>query len=181
MASQVHRLFFALKPDAAAAEAIARTVEMLQATQRIRGRWLPPAKLHLTVQFLGDLTAPDAIVQRARSAAESLRIAPFEFTFDRVASFSRRLNSPCVLRCAPGSEASLQELARELAVLLSAAGLGEYLETRPYVPHLTIAYAQNALPEPIAIEPIIWQACAIGLVDSHGGQHAQIDSWPLRP
>jgi len=174
-----HRLFFALRPDAAVLDWIVRAAAELKETQRLRGRWLDPAKLHLTVQFLGDFAAIDDIVQRARNAVANLRVADFEFTIDRVESFPRRVNPPCVLRCTPESQVLLEVLSRELGVALSAAGLGEYVETRPYMPHLTIAYAQSTLPEPIAIEPIVWHAHAISLVDSHAGQHAQIDSWPL--
>ena len=180
MAVRVHRLFFALHPDAAALDAVGRAVEKAKTAHDIRGRWLAPEKLHVTLQFLGDFINAGEIVSRASSAATSLRVAPFEFTLDRIATLPRRFHPPCVLRCAPGSETPLQELVRELGAALRLAGLGEHLETRPYVPHLTIAYAQSALPEPIAIEPIVWRACAVGLVDSHGGQHAQIGSWPLR-
>ena len=180
MPSQVHRLFFALRPDPAERGEIARAAAGLKAVQHIRGHWLDLAKLHLTVQFLGDFLSTDEIVRQATGAAASLHVAPFEFTLDRVATFPRRFHPPCVLRCAPESEAPLQELARELGTALRTAGLGAHLETRPYVPHLTIAYARSGLPEPIAIEPIIWRAWAIDLVDSHGGQHVQIGRWPLR-
>lgn len=180
MPAQAHRLFFALRPDTATLAAIVRSTEKIRAALAIRGRWLTREKLHMTVQFLGDFTAADDIVRRAEIAAASLHVAPFAFALDRVASFSRRVNPPCVLRCATESEASLQGLTRALGAALREAGLGEYLETRPYVPHLTIAYAQCVLAEPVAIEPIIWHARAIGLIDSHGGQHAQIGTWPLR-
>jgi len=178
--ARVHRLFFALHPDAAALDAVGRAIEKAKTAPDIRGRWLAPEKLHVTLQFLGDFVSADAIVSRARGAAANLRVAPFEFTFDRVATLPRRFHPPCVLRCAPGSEAPLQELSRELGAALRAAGLGEYVEARPYVPHLTIAYAQSALPEPIAIEPIVCHARTICLIDSHGGQHVQIGDWPLR-
>lgn len=180
MAARVHRLFFALQPDAAALGAVARVVEQAKTVHDIRGRWLAPEKLHVTVQFLGDFTSADEIASRAGRAAGALRVAPFDFTFDRLATFPRRFQPPCILRCAPGSEATLQELARELGTALRAAGLGEYVETRLYVPHLTIAYAQSALPEPLTIEPIVWRARAVCLIDSHGGQHVQIGDWPLR-
>jgi len=180
MPSHVHRLFFALRPDDVVREQIVRTAAELKDAQQIRGRWLDPAKLHMTVQFLGDFINADEVVPRAIRAATSLHVAPFEFALDRAASFSRHSNSPCVLCCAPESEAPLQELARELRTLLSAAGLGEYLEMRPYVPHLTIAYARSAIAEPIPIAPIVWLPRAIALIDSHDGPHAQIGTWPLR-
>ena len=180
MTSEFHRLFFALRPDDVVLAAIERAAERLKAMQRVRGRWLHPAKLHMTVQFLGDFAGTDEIEQQATEAAATLRVMPFGFTLDHAASFPRRFNSPCVLRCAAESEAPLQALSRELATALNAAGLGEHLETRPYVPHLTLAYTDSALPGRIAIEPIVWRVSDICLMDSHAGQHTPIGAWPLR-
>ena len=50
------------------------------------------------------------------------------------------------------------------------------------MPHLTIAYAEKALPAPVAIERVVWKVSAFALMDSRVGQsvHDQIESWPLR-
>lgn len=180
MRAQNHRLFFALRPDAELLEKIARATQDLQASQLIHGRWLEPEKLHLTAQFLGDFLSPDEVIARAREGAGTVRCAPFEFVLDRVETFPRRFNLPCVLRCAPPSEESLREFARELADALAAAGLGEHLETRAYVPHLTIAYVDRELPKPMAIAPIRGQLCDFRLIDSSGGAYREIARWPLR-
>jgi 2'-5' RNA ligase len=58
---------------------------------------------------------------------------------------------------------------RELGAALQLVGLGGHLEQRPFVPHVTIARG-TALAKPIAIAPIIWEACAFELVDSLVGQ-----------
>jgi 2'-5' RNA ligase len=180
MPAQIHRLFFALRPDAALLEDIERATRKLKAACHVRGRWLKPEKLHVTVQFLGDFPAVDGVVARACEGAVNVRCAPFEFTLDRVDTFPRRFNPPCVLRCAPASEEPLQVFARELANALAAAGLAEHLETRAYVPHLTVAYADSELPKPMEIAPICWQAHDFYLVDSSGGAHHAIARWPLR-
>jgi 2'-5' RNA ligase len=87
-----------------------------------------------------------------------------------------------VLGCAAQSEQHLRSFQCELGQALHAAGLGEHLEKRPYVPHLTIAYAEDVLAQPIAISPIVWKAGAFALMDSLVGQstHAEIEHWPLR-
>ena len=148
----------------------------------IRGRWLAEEKLHLTLQFLGDFAAAEEIVKCAIGAAESLRAAPFEFMLDRAETFPRRFNPPCVLRCSETSAAPLRALSQRLGDALGAAGLAEHLETRPYVPHVTVAYAERALHEGIAVGPIVWPTHEFALIDSLVGTsvHNEIARWPLR-
>jgi 2'-5' RNA ligase len=175
-----HRLFFALRPDAAVLDAIGRAAAEIKAAQNIRGRWLDAAKLHLTVQFLGDFASTDEIAGRAALAAAKLRFPPFEFVLDRAETFARRFSPPCVLRCAAASTEPLLMFARELGSALAAAGLSEFLQTREYVPHVTIAYAKSQLHEAVAIAPIGWCAQDFCLIDSVGGTHHEIGRWPLR-
>ena len=182
MQRQIHRLFFALRPEAQLLSTIESAVATVRTAATLRGRWQAAEKLHLTLRFLGDFAVADDIVRRAIGAAEGIRFAPFEFALDRVESFPRRFNAPCVLRCSNESAAPLHALARELAGALSTAGLAEHHETRPYVPHVTIAYAECALSEPIVIQPIVWHARDFVLVDSRVGTsvHAEMARWPLR-
>ena len=143
MRAQNHRLFFALRPDAALLEKIAHATQELQTARHIHGRWLQPEKLHVTVQFLGDFLAADEVIALACEGAVNVRCAPFAFVLDRAEAFPRRFNPPCVLRCAAGSEKPLQKFAHELSDALAAAGLAEHLETRAYAPHVTVAYVDR--------------------------------------
>jgi len=181
MGTQVHRLFFALLPDAALSAEIERSVVAIKAGGLVHGHWVKASKRHLTLQFLGDFFDPDDAIARSRRAGASVRRAPFEFTLNRAATFPRRFNPPCVLRCAVESESDLRSFQAELGMALRVAGLGEHLQRQPYLPHLTIAYAKSALADS-AIEPIIWKADSFALMDSHVGQstHEQIERWPLR-
>ena len=180
MPEQIHRLFFALRPDTTLLGEIARSVQALKAAGDVRGRWLPPQKLHMTVQFLGDFALADDIARRASHAAAGLHFAAFEFVLDRAQTFPRKFNPPCVLRSDENSEATLQHFAHELGAALAAAGLAEFLESRAYVPHVTIAYAERELPNPIALVPILWRAQEFCLIDSIGGTHKEIARWPLQ-
>jgi len=181
MRAQVHRLFFALKPDTATAAAIARAAEQVKATKLVHGRWPRGDKHHLTLHFLGDHAPfPDDVVARARAAAAQVVCAPFSFVLDHATSFGDRREAPCVLRCAPGSEQPLQMFHRELEAALQHVGLGEHLEHRPFAPHVTIARG-TALAKPVAVAPIVWQACAFALVDSLVGKsiYDELGQWPL--
>jgi len=179
MPAQIHRLFFALRPDATLLAEIERSVQALKTSGCVRGRWLQPEKLHMTVQFLGDFAVADDIARLASHAAAGLHFAAFEFVLDRAETFPRKFNPPCVLRCAENAEAALQHFAHELGAALAAAGLAEFLESRAYVPHVTIAYAERELPKPVALAPILWRAQEFCLIDSVGGAHNEIARWPL--
>jgi 2'-5' RNA ligase len=181
MRPQLHRLFFALRPGATLVHEIERAAEVVKAPNLVRGKWLKAPKFHVTVHFLGDFLEPADVIARASNAGANVRFAPFEFVLDRAASLPRRFNPPCVLRCTPDSEEILHSFWRELGNALSAAGLRERLERR-FIPHLTIAYANDALTEPIKLEPIVWKASDFSLMDSPVGQstHSEIGRWDLR-
>ena len=177
----IHRLFFALRPDAIVMGEIERAAETVKGAQLIRGTWLKAPKFHLTLHFLGDYaTLPTEVIERAKVAAADVKSVAFEFSLNRAASFRGRRQSPCVLRCAPAADVALQSFWRELGDAAIAAGLGEHLERR-FTPHVTIAYGDKELPEPIMISPIVWPVREFVLIDSHVGQsnHEILDHWPL--
>ncbi|MDR3385978.1 MAG: RNA 2',3'-cyclic phosphodiesterase [Rudaea sp.] len=183
MNRQTHRLFFALLPDPPLVPALAQVADNIKAMKLIRASWVAASKYHITLHFLGDFPAlPPDIVDRAKAAASSLRHAPFDFVLGNVASFRGRLQSPCVLRCARDSDVALQSFWSELGHTLIEQGLGGNLERR-FTPHVTIAYADKTLPEPIAIQPIVWTASSFVLVESLVGKsiHNRLQTWPLDP
>jgi 2'-5' RNA ligase len=174
---QMHRLFFAIFPDAPALAALGRIAAQLKTDKALRGRWMAPAKYHVTARFLGDHADPaDAIIERAKAAAAQVHVAPFDITFDRVVTFRGRHQSPCVVRCTSESDAAIEPLWRGLGVALSE--LREEPAGR-FLPHLTIAYADRVLDEPIAIERVVTPIKEFALVDSHDSQHEVLARWPL--
>jgi len=182
MSEPIHRLFFALRPDPAVARAIECAAASIRASGRVRGRWVQPSKHHLTVHFLGTHAGrPADLIERARAAAQHVRIAPFQIELERVETFGARRQTPCVLRCSSRSDRSLEMLRGMLGEALAAAGLARWLEQR-FTPHVTIAYIEAGLSEPIAIAPIAWDVQGFALIESHGAaaQHEVLDQWPLR-
>lgn len=164
-----HRLFLALVPDADALDAIERAAAGLRDARVIHGRWVAKARYHMTLRFLGSFSAiPAGAVRRARAVVAALRFAPFEFTFDRIVSFRGRFQSPCVLRCTRESEQTLSALRERIG---AALGPGEHGEdaARPFMPHLTVAYADKALADAVPIEPITSRARELVLFASHPG------------
>jgi 2'-5' RNA ligase len=183
MPGQTHRLFFALLPDARVAGEIETAAAAIKGSGRIRGRWVKPSKYHLTVQFLGDHTTHAVrIIEQARTAAGNVRLAGFDVVLDRVETFGGQRRSPCLMRCTPASDRSTGSLRSALGDTLAGAGLSELLEDR-FTPHVTIAYVDENLDAPIAVQPVCWHVGAFALVDSHVGEsrHEVLDRWCLSP
>lgn len=176
----MHRLFFATVPDAPARAAIERLAVGICEAGSIRGRRIAPDHYHMTLAFLGDHHETEAVALRehACAAAGAMQFNAFGVALDRIATFAGRFRMPCVLRCAPASEAAATETAGRLGAQLARNGVAA-ADGRRFVPHLTIAYADRVLDAPIAIDPVVWQANELQLVDSHGGRHDIVGRWPL--
>jgi 2'-5' RNA ligase len=72
-------------------------------------------------------------------------------------------------------------LRSKLTDALAGTRLAEWLERR-FTPHVTIAYVDGSLDEPIEIPPIVWRVQDFALVESQGvsASHEVLDQWPLR-
>jgi len=181
MSASIHRLFFALRPDADAGREIESTVAAIKTGGRVRGRWVQPSKHHLTLHFLGSHAArPLDLIERARAAAQRVRLAPFEIELVRVETFGARGQAPCIVRCSAQSERSLQVLRAKLGDALIEGGLEAWLEQR-FTPHVTIAYVDGRLVGSIEIPAIVWRVREFALVESHGAtvRHEVLDQWAL--
>ncbi|RQP23456.1 RNA 2',3'-cyclic phosphodiesterase [Piscinibacter terrae] len=174
-----HALFFAVKPDAAAAAKLLALGRRLREHHGLKGRLFDAARLHVTLHFFGRFPAlDDALVQGLCRGADEVRAEPFALRFDHVGSFARPSNAPLVMRTgdgAPGAKA----LHQHLAAALVHHGVGTRPERR-FVPHLTLLYDDKSLPE-LEVDPIEWTANTFDLVHSESGQgHRVLRQWPLR-
>jgi RNA 2',3'-cyclic 3'-phosphodiesterase len=166
------RLFFALWPDAAAAEALDRLAAQLQS--RAGGRATPRAKIHLTLAFLGDVP-PDRADDLVR-AADTVKEKPFEVVLDRIGSFRHArvawVGAESPAPALVSAEATLREALR-------SRGFG--LEERPFTPHVTLVRKTERSLARAAIEPIAWTAAEIALVrsDTGKGTYTTMATWAL--
>lgn len=177
-------LFFALRPDAAAAARAEALAQQLAPQAGVSARADRTARFHVTLfhvgHFVGDI--PAVTLAMARQTAQALQAAPFEVRFDRVATFSGKPgNLPLVLRGAEPCEGLMRFQAR-LDDALLRAGLCHGERHAQFTPHLTLLYARHAVPEQ-AIEPIAWQADRLVLYRSLIGEGRYIEEglWPLEP
>jgi len=139
-------------------------------------KWVNPADLHITLQFLG--STPERRMPDIRQALEEAAdgFAPFELTVGPLGIFGRP-GSPSILWAGIGGETeALGSLQRRTAGAL--APLGFKPDERPFHPHLTLA--RNYVgKEPLIKEklaefgapgeggPLRWTAADIALYVSH--------------
>ncbi len=178
--AEVHRLFLALIPDESVRIRLAAVADALKSQcPELRARWVNPARYHATLHFLGDhsMLRPD-IVAAAKTAADNIRMAPFEWMLDHAVGFHGR-QPPCVLRSSVIPE-PLQQLWQDLRRALLLAGQGGHLE-RTFTPHVTLAYSHAVLLQSTAIEPVSWRVDEIALIHGVVGQPQQqvLARWPL--
>jgi RNA 2',3'-cyclic 3'-phosphodiesterase len=102
-----------------------------------RLRWVEPQHLHLTLQFLGDITT--AMVTQAVAAAEDTAAAetPFTITFAGLGAFPSAAAPRVVWVGVTEGVERLATLAGRLALALRTRRFS--LEDRPFTPHLTLA------------------------------------------
>ncbi len=166
-----HRAFFALWPDEATRSAISRATRA--AVQASRGRPIAKDRLHLTVAFLGELTAAGLAVARG---VPPLEVGAFELTLDAVGVWP----DSRVLWLAPRAlPAPLEELEARLKERLAAQGFAG--EDRLYRPHVTLA--RRARPVEADLVPVHWRVEDLALVESFPvGRNVHYDvleRWPL--
>ena len=159
------RLFLGLFPDDATRALIAAAAEKIRPQLRGQGQGIRASQYHATLHHLGDYPElPPDRVDASIAAIARAATTTFELVFDRIDSFRGQRKHPCVLRCSQVSPA-LQAYWRETKVLLAAAGFSPWLKSS-LVPHVTLYYADNVLPEAVSIEPIILPVRELLLVHS---------------
>ena len=171
------RLFFALRPDAAAIARIEKLVRDLQGDFGLKGKPLGAERFHVTLLLVGNFPYfPQEVADASVGAAQAVAaMPPFKLGFDRVGSFSRKArNMPLVLLGEDGL-ATVRTLHQALVDLMTGHGGGHY------TPHLTLLYDdRHVAARPI--EPITWTAREFVLVRSLIGQsrHEVLARLPLR-
>jgi 2'-5' RNA ligase len=156
-APDVERLFFALWPNDAVRDALARYAT---AAHRLAGgRAMRAETLHLTLAFLGD--TPVARLPELRAAADRVACKPFALVLDRAAWWKHNRIVWAGASVVPEPVAAMVAALREE---LTAAGFR--FDPKPFVAHATLL--RNAAPHgPLpAFAPIEWRGDGFVLVRS---------------
>lgn len=180
--ADLHRLFFALLPDAAIRRQLVQAAQTVRAAHpALRARWVAPQRYHATLHFLGDHPSlRQDVVAAAIAAADRLSAGPFDWILNEATSFHAS-QPPWILRSAEFPE-SLQALWQGLRGALILAGQGRHVE-RQLTPHVTIAYGEGRALETVSIEPVAWRVERLALLDSVGGtpDYHTLAEWSLQP
>ena len=175
----IHRLFFALWPDDDVRGAMRDRAQAIETACTPGGRSTSPGRYHMTLQFLGSFRPlPEAIVDSAIAAADTLRTSAFELVLDRAGSFQR--SRVWWLGCAESP--ALQGLHAQFAVALRSVGLGSP-DPAPFAPHVTVGRNPRCPVRAHPIDPLPWPVREFVLVDSAAGAPAYriVRRWPLEP
>lgn len=169
-----HRLFFALSPPPATRTRLARAAQGVSRAQRAPGLATAPARLHLSLAFLGEFPEDEA-VQRASAAGERVRSAAFTLEIDIAESFG-----PTWFLASTAPPSGLSVLHGALNAELVREGFT--LEPRTFHPHLTFQRrAEHAMPR-TRVVPIRWDVDGFALFESFPGEqrYLPLAEWPLR-
>ncbi|MCL6556968.1 MAG: RNA 2',3'-cyclic phosphodiesterase [Burkholderiales bacterium] len=168
------RLFFALWPEEPVRRQLAEL--SLKVRQSCGGRATPFDNLHLTLVFLGQVAEEE--IGKVRGAAEEVQLPGFELRLTDLGFWPAK----GIAWIAPGNPPrTLFDLAGELASRLAARGFR--LETRPYVPHLTLLRRARCDGVSLPAVDIAWPVRQFVLVastlSSHGASYERLGVWPL--
>ncbi|UXI01684.1 RNA 2',3'-cyclic phosphodiesterase [Photobacterium sp. TY1-4] len=181
--SAPERLFFALPLDIPAENSSAfHQLRQLLQMMPGEGRPVPAANLHLTLAFLGNVSA--AQKTQLCQLADPLEESAFTLTTTalKYQKRSRLIWLSCTL------PAPLAQLAENLKAIAEQVGLPQ--ETRPYSPHITLLKHLRARPDALPeIPPLAFHIRHFGLYISElfnsprgGGVHYRcLKQWPLTP
>lgn len=136
------RCFVAIEvPDDVRAALGGAQTRLREASPRADVRWSDPAKLHLTMRFLGEVTLETAAAVGVAVEAVAARHAPLRLEASGLGAFPGP-GRPRVLWAGIGGDLrGLGLLAAEVERAL--VPLGFPLEARPFRPHLTLARVRS--------------------------------------
>ena len=164
--SPARRLFFALWPPEAVAEALRQWAILAHAG--CGGRVMRPETLHITLAFLG--AADPAMTRTLIELTRRFTVTPGRLTLSRFGSFPRT----GIVWAGPAAvDPLLDDLHQRLWQALAPSGWA--MPAQPFRPHVTLlrrAACQALPPEPAL--PIVWPYTRCVLVASEPGSRYRV-------
>lgn len=172
-----HKVYFALQPDAEAAEAMVRLAADLRQRHGLKGRPTPAARLRLSLNFVGTFRGPPtrAVMEKAKALADKVQAPAFALSFNQVEGWN---GDKLVLL---GDEGVIGAEVLDAAIH-KALVIGSMAPRRqpPMTPHITLLWDKAQIPMTF-VEPIAWTAREFVLLDSvvGEGRHEVLGRWAL--
>ena len=136
------RAFIAIEMPGLVGEAVRRSQDALR-HDGIHLRWVRPGNVHLTLRFLGDISASSVPMIREAMEKSVCRREPFSLGISRMGVFPGVKHPKVVWLGLQGQLDFLDELYRILSASLFEKGIP--LEKRPFKGHLTIGRVKGML------------------------------------
>lgn len=133
------RLFTAVEIDASTREAIAAVQHaLIRALGEAAGefRFVAPEQMHLTLVFIGHV-GEERTAAFIQTMTDGIPVAPFQLSFGTVGQFPPRKAARVLWLGVKDGGDRLADVARIVADRLEPLAVPR--ETRPFVPHLTLA------------------------------------------
>lgn len=162
------RLFAAIAPPPEAVLWLQRLQDDLPGA-----RWSPPENLHLTLQFAGQI--PERQADDLDAELEAIRGGPFDLALRGVGAFEDH-GAPRAIWAGVERSEALDVLQRRCESAARRAGLAP--DTRPWRPHVTLAYLSDAEPERVG--RWIQQNNLARLAPFEVAEFALYSSWPSK-
>lgn len=174
-----HRVFFALQPDAAAAQRIAVLTADARRRHGLSGKPVSAERLHLSLNFVGTFRGPPprALIDKARKVVEGLSGRLFTISLNRLESWKGDPH-PLVLTGEDGA-IGVEAMHASLHKALAVAGMAPRREPQ-LQPHISLLWDRREAPGEF-IEPVTWKVREFVLIDSvfGEGRHEVVGRWPL--
>jgi 2'-5' RNA ligase len=131
------RLFIGIGLPAPVADELAKSARKLIPSSNAKIRWTPPANMHVTLSFLGQVH--EARLDVIQQALATIRAPHMQLALDGFGTFERA----GVLYANVKPSPSLLSLAEKVFSAMQAIGFPR--ENRPYSPHVTLARTRDRL------------------------------------
>jgi len=139
------RAFIAIELPAAIQEGIDRETAQIRLTLKTTlVRWVAKQNVHLTLKFLGDVSASTLEQIAAQLAQQMKSFSPFEMSVGGLGVFPNH-NKPRVIWIGLKAPEDLTIIAEIIET--TASSYGFIRETRPFSPHLTIGRVRQPISE----------------------------------
>lgn len=172
VAPETQRLFFALWPD----DGLRSELKRLARQAGRGGRPVSPDNFHITLAFLGCVTAPTRAC--LEHAADAIRLPPFTVSLDRIGYWAR---PRVVWLGAAETPEPLRFLVSQLNRGVEQCGLRP--DSRPFQPHLTLLRKASRGPTRTEVPSLQWTVEQFALAESttlaSGAVYHVLRRWPL--
>lgn len=137
------RSFIAIELPAEVSATLEEIQKMLKSPQHNFVKWVPPANIHITLKFLGNISSEKIAGITNAMEQTSQTISPFQLELGEIGAFPN-LKQPRVLWIGvKGETDKLQAMQANLEENL--ARLGFTRESRSFTPHLTLARLREGI------------------------------------